>query len=134
MKISDKQIRAVIAELRAQGMRPSGARVRRELRTRFGSPGGVTHIYRVLREAPAMDPGRAKALEAEAAEAQERAARAEAREDAQQLYWAREIDGLRQQVKQLEHAQAEAVRWQRACERLAMELRAAQMKAGEVEG
>jgi hypothetical protein len=56
MKVSDEQIRAVAAELRGQGANVTGARVRRELDARFGARGGVTHIYRVLREAPAAAP------------------------------------------------------------------------------
>jgi hypothetical protein len=133
MKVSDEQIRAVAAELRGQGANVTGARVRRELDARFGARGGVTHIYRVLREAPAAAPAEVARLQEELAKARKRAELAEQREDAHQLMWAKEVDGLRQRVKELEHAQAEAMRWQDAYQRMAIELRAAEMRMARLE-
>lgn len=124
MKVGDEEVRAVIADLRAQGARVSGARVRRELAARFGTRGGVERIYRLLREAPTADAAVVEQMEAKLAEAQGRAERAEAREDAHQLKWAREVDALRQRVKALEQAEAEARRWQDAYQRQAIELKA----------
>ena len=133
MKVTDEQIREVMVALRGQGAKVTGARVRRELAARHGARGGVAHIYRVLREAPVAAPEDVAALEAELTAARERAVRAEAREDAHQLMWAREVDTLRQRVKELEHAQTEAVRWQDAYQRLAIELQSAQVRAAEME-
>lgn len=139
MKVSDEQIRAVVAELRERGAKVTGARVRRELDARFGARGGVTHIYRVLREAPSVAPAEVVALQEELAKARQRAELAEEREDAHQLMWAKEVDALRQRVQELEHTQTEATRWQDAYQRMAIELRAAEMRmaameAGQVRG
>ena len=130
MRVSDEQVRAVIAELRGQGARVSGARLRRELAVRFGARGGVTRIYRLLAEAPAIAPEEVTALRAEVERMRERAETAEAREDAHQLKWAREVDRLRQQVKQLEAAESEARRWQEAYQRHAIELKALEARLG----
>ena len=133
MKVGDEEVRAVIADLRGQGARVSGARVRRELAARFGARGGVERIYRLLREAPTADAAVVAGLEKQLAEAQARAKRAEAREDAHQLKWASEVDALRQRVKALEQAEAEARRWQDAYQRQAIELQAAQVRLAEME-
>lgn len=128
MRVSDEQVRAVIAELRGQGARVSGARVRRELAARFGARGGVSRIYRLLGEAPAVDPQEVAMLKEDLERFRQRAELAEQREDAHQLKWAREVDQLRQRVKALQAADAEARRWQEAYQRQAIELRAAEAR------
>ena len=125
MRLTDPQIRAVIVELRERGERPSGALLRRELAARFGARGGVARIYRVLRDSPPADPSHLEALQKEIAATRERAALAEAREDAHQLHWAGEVDRLRLRVRQLEDAHAEAHRLRTIVERQSIELQAA---------
>jgi len=133
MRLSDPQIRTVIAELRERGERVSGAALRRELAARFGARGGVSRIYRVLRESPPADPSHLEALQHEIAATRERAALAEAREDAHQLHWASQIDALRQRVRQLEHADGEAHRLRAALQRASIELQAALVRNASLE-
>lgn len=131
--MSDEQIRAVIAELRGQGARVSGARVRRELALRFGARGGVSRIYRVLREAPAVAPAEVEALRTELEQMRQRAERAEAREDAHQVKWAAEVDALRVRVREFEAQVTGMHALQAAYERTAMALRAAEGKLARLE-
>ncbi len=133
MRVSDEQVRAVIAELRGQGARVSGARVRRELVLRFGARGGVSRIYRVLREAPAVAPAEVEALRTELEQMRQRAERAEAREDAHQVKWAAEVDALRVRVRELEAQVAATHALQAAYERTAMALRAAEGRLARME-
>jgi hypothetical protein len=133
MRLSDPQIRTVIAELRERGERVSGAAVRRELAARFGARGGVSRIYRVLCESPPADPSHLEALQQEIAATRERAALAEAREDAHQMHWAGQVDTLRQRVRELAESDHEARRLRAVLERQSIELRAALVRIGRLE-
>jgi hypothetical protein len=106
-RVSDAEVRTVIAELMVGAILPSGASVRGRLQERFGSRGGVARIYRLLSEerirrtAP-PDPGSLEALQEELQTLREKLKRTEEREDVHQARWAEEVDRLRLQVAQLE--------------------------------
>jgi hypothetical protein len=112
MRISDADIRAVIADLTAQAGQASGAAVRAELQRRHGARGGVTRVYRVLdqsRRGARHEESRALAervceLEQQLAGMTERAERAEHRELVHQDRAAVEIHRLREKVRELEMA------------------------------
>lgn len=133
MKLTDAQVRGVIADLRDRQERVTGATLRRELQDRYGSPGGVSRIYRLLRESPPVDPVRVAAVEQEILETRERAERAEAREEAHQRRWAADVDRLRQRVRELEAAEKDARRWHDAYQRVAIELQSMQLRLAEME-
>jgi hypothetical protein len=102
--VSDHAIRTLISELAVGERLPSGALLRAVLKQRFGSPGGVARIYRLLSSARAKysavrktEP--AEVLERELRGMRERAERAEQREVAHQSRWAVEVDQLRLQVE-----------------------------------
>jgi hypothetical protein len=133
MRLTDPQIRTVIADLRERGERVTGAALRRELASRFGARGGVSRIYRVLRESPPADPSHLEALEREIAATRERAALAESREDAHQLHWAAQVDALRQRVRELESSHAEAHRLRGALQHSSIELQAALVRIANLE-
>jgi hypothetical protein len=101
--VTDDAIRAVISELAVGESLPSGALLRAVLKQRYGSPGGVARIYRLLSHAGSK-PSVVRTLEAaEVLEGQlqvmrDRAERAEQREEAHQSRWAAEVDQLRLKV------------------------------------
>jgi hypothetical protein len=101
--VNDDAIRTVINELAAGEKLPSGALLRAVLKQRYGSPGGVTRIYRLLSDArsrltPAREPGSTELLERELQVMRNRAERAEQREETHQSRWAVEVDQLRLKV------------------------------------
>ena len=105
--VTDDEIRTVIRELAVGEQLPSGALLRAVLKQRFGSPGGVSRIYRLLSKADVkqsvvrtIDAG--EVLERELQVMRERAERAEKREEAHQSRWAVEVDQLRLKVKAFE--------------------------------
>ena len=102
--VTDDDIRTLIRELAVGERLPSGALLRAVLKQRFGSPGGVTRIYRLLSNARSkhsvvrkVEP--ADVLERELQRMRERAERAEQREETHQSRWAAEVDQLRLQVE-----------------------------------
>jgi hypothetical protein len=102
--VTDDDIGALISELAVGERLPSGALLRAVLKQRFGSPGGVTRIYRLLSNARSklsvvrkVEP--ADVLERELQVMRERAERAERREEVHQSRWAAEVDQLRLQVE-----------------------------------
>ena len=105
--VTDDEIRTVIRELAVGERLPSGALLRAVLKQRFGSPGGVTRIYRLLSKAHAKisvvrNVDAAEVLERELQAMRERAERAEKREEAHQSRWAGEVDQLRLKVAAFE--------------------------------
>ncbi len=106
-QLTEGQIRAVITELGERHVKLTGSMVRRELRRRCGSPGGVSRVYRLLQEFQKTAGNRDHDdLAAENAELQirlraatDRAQRAEQREETHQARWAMEVDSLRQQLR-----------------------------------
>jgi hypothetical protein len=105
--VTDQVIRDVITELRANDRLPSGAQLRATLKHRFGSPGGVARVYRLLAQArtqlsPTPVASDTELRQAELQTLRERAERAEAREEIHQSHWAMEVDRLRQRVAALE--------------------------------
>ena len=135
---SDAQVRALIRELTVDGVAPAGAALRAALADRFGTRGGVARIYRLLADERRKMSGGAQvqasdALTLELARAAERAARAEAREEAHQVRWAREVDTLRQRVAELEPLATEARSSQEVIQALRRELRAAELRLAALE-
>lgn len=106
-QLSDAQIRGVIESLHNADQKITGLAVRTELRRRFGMPGGVERIYRLISEVQsAAHPDHQLELndaivllKQQLAEAVQRAELAEYREQAHQEKWAMEIDLLRQQLR-----------------------------------
>ena len=102
--VTDDDVRTLISELAVGERLPSGALLRAVLKQRFGSPGGVTRIYRLLSHARSRNSVVRKieapeVLERELQKMRERAERAEQREEAHQTRWAVEVDQLRLQVE-----------------------------------
>jgi hypothetical protein len=105
--VTDEAIRSVIGELAHGEQLPSGAMLRAVLKQRFGSPGGVSRIYRLLSDmrsslAPPRIVPPTEVLEHELRAMRERAERAEQREEVHQSRWAVEVDQLRVKVAALE--------------------------------
>ena len=107
-KITDDEIVAVIAALRAANLPATGVDVRRELLRRFGVRAGTDRVYRLLKTSPpAIHPTPPQplldALELlrERDEALRRAQLAVYREEATQSRTALEIDTLRQRLRAL---------------------------------
>ena len=105
--VTDSVIRGLIDELAVGERLPSGALLRAVLKNRFGSPGGVARIYRLLSQAHLKKSVVRTVLPAEAFERElqvmrERAERAEQREEAHQTRWALEVDQLRLKVASYE--------------------------------
>jgi hypothetical protein len=109
-RLPDATILSLIEELRTQHAVLTGTRLREELQARHGSPGGVSRLYRLLRQATQPPPAPAPipspalptdvaALQAELAAALERAHLAEHREEAHQDRWAAEIHRLREEAR-----------------------------------
>jgi hypothetical protein len=113
-RLTDSQIQQVIDELRARRGAITGLELRAELQRRCGHRGGVSRIYRLLRQTtlphPAPFPpaplpaGDLAELQAQLTAALERARLAEHREEAHQARWAGEIHALREQVRSLHDA------------------------------
>jgi hypothetical protein len=107
-KLTDGQIVALIAALRAENLPCTGVDIRRELARRFGVRAGTDRVYRLLRELalhtelPAARPTIDLAqLEIQRDAALRRAQLAEYREEATQVRTANEIDTLRQRLRAL---------------------------------
>jgi hypothetical protein len=105
--VTDEQIRTLIRELAVGEHLPSGALLRAVLKRRFGSPGGVSRIYRLLskarvKQSVVRNVDAAELLERELQAMRERAERAEQREEAHQSRWAVEVDQLRLKVAAFE--------------------------------
>jgi hypothetical protein len=101
--VTDDDIRTLISELAVAERLPSGALLRAVLKQRFGSPGGVTRIYRLLSNARSnysvvRKVDAADVLQRELQAMRERAERAEQREETHQSRWAVEVDQLRLEV------------------------------------
>lgn len=109
-KVSDAQIRRVIAELTSAGRFPSGARLRAALVERFNCRGGVGRIYRLLagERAKAAHSGLsaesipARLLEHELANLRQQLAQAAAKAQAQQTYWTGRLQQLQENIQQLQ--------------------------------
>lgn len=104
-QLADEQIRNVIDSLKGENQKLTGLAVRTELRRRFGMPGGVERIYRLIGETKAAPHSESQDLHSEIvllkqqlAAAVQRAELAEHRERVHQEKWAMEIDLLRQQL------------------------------------
>jgi hypothetical protein len=119
VQVSDAEVLALIRELAGEGAPPSGVQLRAELRRRHGVRGGVARIYRLLRAAEEGTRAPPPDLQRELDAARERARLAEFREEAHQLHWAREVDGLRTRLVEAERLAARA----RALEEQNLELR-----------
>ena len=137
-RVSDAEVRAVIAELMVGAILPSGASIRARLQERFGSRGGVARIYRLLsqeraRLTPALEPGSVEALQRELKALHQKLARAEEREDAHQARWAKEVDRLRLQVAALEPIAKQARSAGQVNELLRHELQASERRVAAME-
>ena len=139
-KITDELVLATVQQLTVGSQLPSGAHLRAALKARFGVRGGVSRIYRLL--ARAREEGRAPPnpiaassdAETDAIEAlRDRAERAEQREDAHQVRWAKEIDELRLQVSLLEPLAQQTRAALQTQELLRAQLRAAQSRIAALE-
>ena len=115
----DADIHAIIDGLGARRAPLTGTLLRAELARRFGHRGGVSRIYRLLREharsrppaaprppaaAGPEDESELARLRLELEETRERAELAELREESHLNRWANEIHELREQVR--EHREA----------------------------
>jgi hypothetical protein len=134
-KVGDGTIRQLIRELSANGRPPSGVVVRRALQDRYGSRGGVRRIYRLLSAEVAVIQGaptssvNARLLEQEVRNLREQLKQLRQREDAQQVYWTREVGQLRQQVQALESAPGRSADGAD----LSAPVRQAEIRAGQLE-
>lgn len=137
--VSDQAIHATIRELMEEGRLPSGAKLRAVLKARFGSPGGVSRVYRLLSNTrtriapPRIAPPPVEADEGELRAVRERAERAEQREEAHQTRWAMEVDQLRMKVALLEPLAHEARLAQEAALLLRRQLQAAEARVAALE-
>jgi hypothetical protein len=111
-RLTDSQIQQVIDELRRRRGAVTGLELRAELQRRHGHRGGVTRVYRLLRQnalphstpAPPTSPqatDHLAELQSQLTAALERARLAEHREETHQARWAGEIHALREQVRTL---------------------------------
>jgi hypothetical protein len=138
-KIDDDKIRSVIRELSRSGKAPSGAALRSELATRYGSRGGVSRIYRLLAAAtpgPAQQapgPIASRLLEQEVRNLRELLDQVRQREDAHQAYWNREIGKLRERVSALEPLVQDAAARGEVTETLKREVQGADTRGGQLE-
>lgn len=111
-KVSDAQIRALIAELKGGARLPSGALLRAALAQRFNCRGGVARIYRLLAEervkaaqsqsALGAEPFPARLLAHELTTVRQQLAQAAAKAQAQQVYWTQRLRQLQQETQQLQ--------------------------------
>jgi hypothetical protein len=132
-RISDCEIQALIRELTAGKVLPSGALLRATMAARFGTRGGVARVYRLLalersRLNPPLLSGTTDLLEQELQAARDRAERAEQREDAHQSRWAEDLDRLRLKIAALEPLAQQARLAQDTHELLRHQLRAAEFQ------
>jgi hypothetical protein len=137
-RVTDDEIRTVIRELAVGEQLPSGALLRAVLKQRFGSPGGVSRIYRLLSKAGAKQSvvrsvDAAEVLEREVLAMRERAERAEQREEAHQARWAVEVDQLRLKVKAVEPLAQQAERALESVGHLRRQLQAAEARIAMLE-
>ena len=136
--VTDDDIRTLISELAVGERLPSGALLRAVLKQRFGSPGGVTRIYRLLSNARSkrsvvrkVEP--ADVLERELQGMRERAERAEQREETHQSRWAAEVDQLRLQVEAFKPLAQQARQALETVGLLRRQLQAAEVRIGMLE-
>ena len=136
--VTDDDIRTLISELAVGERLPSGALLRAVLKQRFGSPGGVTRIYRLLSNARSknsvvrkVEP--ADVLERELQTMRERAERAEQREETHQSRWAAEVDQLRLQVEAFKPLAQQARQALETVGLLRRQLQAAEVRIGMLE-
>ncbi len=135
--VSDDLIRSAIREVGSSGARLTGVAVRELLARRHGVRGGVTRIYRMLRDAqrPTPTPSRPappptdESLES----AVERANLAEHREQVHQVRWARETDALRARLAESERAARELADARLRIAELARALASAQQRIASLE-
>ena len=136
--VTDDEIRTVIRELAVGEQLPSGALLRAVLKQRFGSPGGVSRIYRLLSKARAKpsvvrNVDAAEVLERQVQVMRERAERAEQREEAHQSRWAAEVDQLRLRVKESEPLVQQAQKTLESVGLLRRQLQAAEARIAMLE-
>ena len=136
--VSDDLIRAAIREVAAAGTRLTGVAVRELLSKRHGTRGGVTRIYRIVREAQrstratprkSWPPVPGESLEA----AIERANLAEHREQTHQVRWALETDALRARLSESERGMRELAEARLRIAELARALASAQQRIAAFE-
>ena len=147
-QLPDADIRALIDELRTGRAQPTGTELRAELARRFGHRGGVSRIYRLLRESaqaarppspttiPAphpADPDELARLREELQRATERAELAELREESHLNRWANEIHELREQAQTYRTAAERLPRLERELQDRSRELAAAYHRISEIE-
>ena len=148
-QLPDAQIRAVIDELRAGRAQPTGTELRAELARRFGHRGGVSRIYRLLRESaqvarppspttvPAAphpaEPDELARLRLELEQTRERAELAELREESHLNRWANEIHELREQAQTHRAAAQRLPLLERELQDRSRELAAAYHRISEIE-
>jgi hypothetical protein len=135
--VSDDLIRSAIREVDSSGARLTGVAVRELLSRRHGVRGGVTRIYRMLRDAQrptSQAPRPVPAPTDETLEAAvERANLAEHREQVHQARWARETDALRARLAESERAARELVDARLRIAELARALASAQQRITALE-
>jgi hypothetical protein len=147
-QLPDAQIRAVIDELRAGRAQPTGTELRAELARRFGHRGGVSRIYRLLRESAQVarppspmtvpspyptEPDDLTRLREELRLATERAELAELREESHLNRWANEIHELREQAQTYRAAAQRLPLLERELQDRSRELAAAYHRISEIE-
>lgn len=138
-KVEDKEVLAVIRELSAGGVLPSGAAVRAALARRYQSRGGVTRIYRLLaserarRGSAALSAVGVGLLEQENRNLRELLQQQRQREDAHQVYWNREVGRLRERVDALQPLVQQAAARGEVNEALQKEVQGAETRAGQLD-
>ncbi len=137
--VSDDLIRAAIREVAGSSERITGVAVRAVLARRHGARGGVTRIYRLVRDAQRPVPeaplrARLATGNPESHDAAiERANLAEHREQAHQARWARETDELRARLADAERGAGEVAEARRRIAELARALASAQARITSLE-
>lgn len=137
-KVSDAQIRSLIATLSDGAQLPSGATLRTELAARFGSRGGVARIYELLNEMRTAgrripDPDSDRALRQQIQTLREQLQLQREREESDQSRWALEIDRLRLKVALLEPLAQQAQMLRETADLLRVRLQAADMRVSNME-
>lgn len=136
--VTDDAIRTLIRELAVGDRLPSGALLRAVLKQRFGSPCGVSRVYRLLSQAHVKKSvvrtvDAAEVLERELKIMRGRAERAEQREEAHQSRWAVEVDRLRLKVTTYEPQAQEARKALESVGLLRRQLQAAELRIAMLE-
>jgi hypothetical protein len=138
--LTEEAIRAAIRELSVSGGRVTGVAVRRLLAARHGARGGVTRIYRLVREAQRVIPHVSPARPVPAVRSNDtreaaiaRAELAEHRERVHQERWARDTDELRRRLQEAEREAAEAGEARRRLAELRRALATAQARIAALE-